>query len=376
MSSKMIEKLQNVFKQDEVYKMNRANAEETLANVFASAGKEADRESIDKVFQDKKKSRKQTVFIVFATLILIVVLILILTSCGKTDGRAAVQTEAEANMITGDQGTRDCVPVCLVPEAPGEVVNENELVKVDISNSSEGYVVVSYLGDCQKVKLQITGPNEVTYTFNCKGGGEQEVFPLAAGDGTYMIAVYENVEGTQYAAAYTTEVDITLVDQKRPFLYPNQYVKFDENSNAVAIGAELAKPCSDDLEVVTNVYNYMISNITYDSEEAESVQSGYIPDVDEVLERKTGICLDYSAVMATMLRSQRIPTRLEVGYAGIAYHAWISTYIEDIGWVNGIVEFDGHDWQMMDPTFAANSSVPDLKSFIGNGDNYELKYSY
>ena len=376
MSSKMIEKLQNVFKQDEVYKMNRANAEETLANVFASAGKEADRKSIDKVFQERKKSRKQTVFMVVATLILIFLLILILTSCGKTDGRAAVQAEAEANMITGDQGTRDCVPVCLVPEAPGEVVNENELVKVDISNSSEGYVVVSYLGDCQKVKLQITGPNEVTYTFNCKGNGEEEVFPLAAGDGTYLIAVYENVEGTQYAAAYTTEVDITLTDQKRPFLYPNQYVKFDENSNAVAIGAELAKPCSDDLEVVTNVYNYMISNITYDSEEAESVQSGYIPDVDEVLERKTGICLDYSAVMATMLRSQRIPTRLEVGYAGIAYHAWISTYIEDIGWVNGIVEFDGHDWQMMDPTFAANSSVPDLKSFIGNGDNYELKYSY
>ncbi|MCR5177710.1 MAG: transglutaminase-like domain-containing protein [Lachnospiraceae bacterium] len=356
--------------------MNRANAEETLANVFASAGKEADKESIDKAFSETEGSKKHHVIIVVVTLLLIVILILLLTSCGKTDGRAAIQAEAEANMITGDAGTRDCVPVCLVPEAPGEKVEENDLVKVDISNMSEGYVIVSYFGDCQKVKLQITGPNEVTYTFNCKGGGEQEVFPLAAGDGTYMIAVYENVEGTQYAAAYTTEVDVTLADQTRPFLYPNQYVDFNENSKAVAVGVELAKPCSDDLEVVTNVYNYMISNITYDAEEAESVQSGYIPVVDDVLERKTGICLDYAALMATMLRSQRIPTRLEVGYAGIAYHAWISTYIGDIGWVNGIVEFDGHDWQLMDPTFAANSSVPDLKSFIGNGDNYELKYSY
>ena len=90
----------------------------------------------------------------------------------------------------------------------------------------------------------------------------------------------------------------------------------------------------------------------------------------------TGICLDYSAVMASMLRSQGIPTRLEVGYAGTAYHAWISTYITDIGWVNGIIEFDGTNWSLMDPTFAANSSESALKSFIGNGSNYKTKYVY
>ena len=77
-----------------------------------------------------------------------------------------------------------------------------------------------------------------------------------------------------------------------------------------------------------------------------------------------------------MLRSQNIPTRLEVGYAGSAYHAWISTYITDVGWVNGIIQFDGVSWSLMDPTFAANSSEEELRSFIGDGSNYTLKYRY
>ena len=131
-----------------------------------------------------------------------------------------------------------------------------------------------------------------------------------------------------------------------------------------------------DLEVVSEIYNFMIKNVVYDHEEAASVQSGYIPDVDEVLSTKTGICLDYAALMTTMLRSQRIPTRMEIGYAGTAYHAWLSTYIEDVGWVNGMIEFDGTDWSLMDPTFASNMKDKSLKDFIGDGSNYSVKYIY
>ena len=68
-----------------------------------------------------------------------------------------------------------------------------------------------------------------------------------------------------------------------------------------------------------------------------------LPDIDEVMRRKQGICFDYSSLMAAMLRSQRIPTRLEFGYAGDAYHAWITTYIEDEGWINGIIESKKED---------------------------------
>ncbi|MBP5745533.1 MAG: transglutaminase domain-containing protein, partial [Lachnospiraceae bacterium] len=114
----------------------------------------------------------------------------------------------------------------------------------------------------------------------------------------------------------------------------------------------------------------------YDYDKAENVESTYIPDVDNILNIKKGICFDYASLMASMLRSQGIPTRLEIGYAGDAYHAWISTYIKDVGWVNGIIKFDGKNWELMDPTFAANMSEDKLKTFIGEGDNYVVKFMY
>ena len=78
-----------------------------------------------------------------------------------------------------------------------------------------------------------------------------------------------------------------------------------------------------------------------------------------------------------MLRSQRIPTRLEVGYAGEAYHAWISVYLEETGWVDNIIEFHGSSWSLMDPTFAAGTgNSSSLKQFIGDGTNYVVKYYY
>ena len=271
-------------------------------------------------------------------------------------------------------GTRDNTPSCLVPMASGITVYSNVLATIDASNACEGYIMVNYKGSNPKVKLQITGSNGVTYTYNLHGG--YETFPLSSGDGSYKVAVYENVTGNQYSTALSQTFKVTITNIFGPNLYPNQYVNFHLGSQVVAQSMLLAQSCNSDLEVVTKVYNYVTSTISYDHAKAATVQSGYTSNVDEIMLSGTGICLDYAAVMASMLRSQNIPTRLEVGYAGQAYHAWISTYITDVGWINGIIEFDGESWSLMDPTFAANSSETALKNFIGNGTNYKTKYIY
>ena len=80
--------------------------------------------------------------------------------------------------------------------------------------------------------------------------------------------------------------------------------------------------------------------------------------------------------MSAMLRSQRIPTKLEVGYSGDVYHAWISCYVDEIGWGDNIIEFDGKNWSIMDPTLAANNSASDVKKYVENGKNYVTKYTY
>ena len=297
---------------------------------------------------------------------ILLVACLLLSGCEK---EPASSEDPSSNV----KGSRDNTSVILVPEALGTTTHTCDVATIDVSNTSEGYLMASYTGSNEKVKLQIKGPDGVTYTYNLHGNG-YEVFPLTAGDGSYTIGVFENISGTKYSTALSAQIDVTITNTYGPYLYPNQYVNFTASSLPIGKAVDLAFPANNDLEVVERVYNYIISNFTYDYDKAASVVSGYLPVVDEVYKANTGICFDYAAVMATMLRTQNIPTRLEVGYVGEEYHAWISVYIKDMGWVNGIIEFDGTNWNLMDPTFASTSKSP--KDYITKNSKYLTKYVY
>lgn len=280
---------------------------------------------------------------------------------------------ADGGYVETDKvGTRDNTPVVLIGSADGTNTTGNESVTIDISNTSEGYFMVNYTGSNQKPKLRLTGPNQITYTYDLHGG--YEAFPLTSGDGSYTLEIFENIEGTSYSTLFTQSIDVSISNEFGPYLYANQYVNFAPDSTVIEKGSELARSADEDLEVVQNVYNYIITNFTYDYDKAATVESGYLPDVDEIYSKQTGICFDYAAVMATMLRTQNIPTRLEVGYMEDVYHAWISTYISGKGWVNGIIEFDGNEWTLMDPTFASASPTP--TEFLTETDKYLTKYVY
>lgn len=263
-----------------------------------------------------------------------------------------------------------------VPTNPGTTVYSNSSASIDASNTSEGYVSVKYTGSSSsRIKVQIT--KNTTYTYDLNNKGKYEVFPLSEGDGNYSVKVFENVSGNKYAQAYSTSFSVKLKNNFSPFLYPNQYVDFNADSKAVKKAAELASPTGDQLETITNVYNFVINNVTYDDAKAANVSSGYLPDVDSVLTSGKGICFDYAALMTAMLRSQNIPTKLVVGYTGDLYHAWINTYIPEIGWVDNMIYFDGTSWKLMDPTFASNGkSNPEIMQYIGDGRNYRSKYTY
>lgn len=262
------------------------------------------------------------------------------------------------------------------PHADGTVKYQNGTVTLDASNASHGYFMVKYSGGNPKIKVQIS-KGGLTYTYDLKARQDYEVFPVSEGNGTYNIKVFENVSGNQYAQAFSQDVSVSLADQFEPFLYPNQYVNFTPNSAAVAKGAEVAASAADEMGVVANVYNYCINNMTYDTYKAQTVQSGYLPNVDQILAARTGICFDYAALMVTMLRTQDIPAKLVVGYTGSAYHAWVNVYIKEIGWVDSYIYFDGTSWKLMDPTFASSGKGSEaIKQYIGNGANYQQKYCY
>ena len=167
---------------------------------------------------------RKTTYIVF--FILYVAMLTCLWGC----------SEKHEAYVSASTVIRDNTPVCLVPTADGTTVYANDYAGIDASHCNEGYLMVRYQGQSKKVKLQIIGPDYMTYTYDLTKT-DYEVFPLSAGNGIYQIGIYENVEGSQYATVFSQEIELQLANSMGPFLYPNQYVTFDSDSNVVSKGA-------------------------------------------------------------------------------------------------------------------------------------------
>lgn len=302
--------------------------------------------------------KKRTYFI--RVLFALSLAVSLLSGCGK-DGK--------------DEKKRESALQVLSPQQTGTAMYGNEIISIDTSNTTEGYVMVLYSGSAEKVKLQITIPDNTVYTYTLKKDN-YETFPLTGGNGSYHMDILENVQDDLYALSFSQDIEVAISDEFKPFLYPNQYVSFTAESKAVKLGRELSDKSSDDLTYVQNVYHYVTENIKYDDALAANIPTNYLPNLDTTLDTGKGICFDYASLMAAMLRSQSIPTRLEVGYSGEAYHAWVSVYLKEVGWVDKIIEFDGQNWSLIDPTLAANNSKKSVKKYIGDGSNYIVKYSY
>jgi transglutaminase-like putative cysteine protease len=265
----------------------------------------------------------------------------------------------------------------LMPVASGKNVQKTDKAEIDYSNTGDGYVMVRYTAESSKrIKAQVKGP-QATYTYNIPVGQTWTTLPLTAGNGSYKITVFQNVTGSKYAAVTSVTASVTLKDQFAPYLRPNQYVNYEVAPKTIAKAKELTKGVGDTMAKVEKVYNYVVDTLSYDYDKAATVKSGYLPSLDSVLAQKKGICFDYASLMTGMLRSQGVPCRLLIGYAGTQYHAWISVWTEEQGWVDGVIRFNGTSWQRMDPTFASTSQRDEsIMDFIATDTNYVVSYQY
>lgn len=193
----------------------------------------------------------------------------------------------------------DHPPQVLTPQADGLKTFTADTAAIDISHTQEGYIMTKYTGSNAKPKLQLTGTDDITYTYSLYK--DYSTFPLTSGDGTYQVGVYENVSDGRYTTLLSETFSVTLTDPLKPYLYPNQYVNFTADSLPVAKAEELADGASSDLDIISSVYNYIITHFTYDYSKASSVTSGYLPDIDEVFTSEKGICFDYAAVMTFLM---------------------------------------------------------------------------
>lgn len=248
---------------------------------------------------------------------------------------------------------------------------------IDLTNIAKGYVAAASKSPV-KTKFRVE-KDGIQYTYDLNNEGQFEIFPLASGDGHYKLVIFLHREGENYEYYLETEVDVQLESEFAPFLVPNQVVNYTQESESVQLSYELAQHCSTDTEVVAEIYYWITNNITYDTEKANAVlhTTGYVPHVDEIMEARTGICYDYAAVAASMMRANGIPCKLIMGNVSVqngetvddVYHAWNLIWLEEKGWVAVKIASTPGDWQRIDTTFAA-SGGGEMSQFIGDGQNY------
>lgn len=171
---------------------------------------------------------------------------------------------------------------------------------------------------------------------------ERNVYPLQYGNGNYTIKIYQLVSGNKYHLI--TQKNIKAVNTTLCYLKPTQYVWYKDN--ITKLSAQISANRS-----ITAYYNYCYNQITYDYIKAFTLakKTDYLPDLDDIIKKKRGICIDKAALLCALCRSNNIPCKLAIGYvAKKTYHAWC------LIWHN-------KKWEIFDPTYGKKYKPQDYQ---------------
>ena len=244
---------------------------------------------------------------------------------------------------------------------------------VNVDNAGDGYVVAQAESDT-RLKFQVR-LDEQSYNYDLPNDGTQTVYPLNMGDGYYTFRIMQNTSGNNYVELYSIDADVSLNSEFAPFLIANLYCNYNSTSACVDKARDLAGKATNVAEVVRNICVFVADNVTYDNDKARELaeKSGYVPDPDETLATGEGICFDYAALSAAMLRSVGIPAKVMTGYVGKdeVYHAWIMVYIDGT-WHCAEFSVDPNTWSRCDVTFASTGAT----QYVGDASAYTDRFTY
>ncbi len=240
---------------------------------------------------------------------------------------------------------------------PQQVTIQPSNQLVDTTCAQQGLVVVNYAGE-RKGKLRIE-KDSTQYTYDLFAGSTESVaFPLQLGSGQYTIKVYEHIEGKRYRVAQQEQLQANITQPLNVYLHNIQLINWQANDAPIAKAAQLVQGKATAEQKLAAIHGAVINHIAYDYQKLAEVAAGYIPEVAQVWADGKGICFDYAALMASMLRSQGLPTKLVKGYSPNikGYHAWNEVYLADEGrWVIVDATYDsqklaaGQDFDLFKP---------------------------
>lgn len=238
----------------------------------------------------------------------------------------------------------------------------------DVSTAKYGYILVKGLDTDAKQRCVVrSGTYSQTFALT---KGKIHIIPVTfAGD--YSIMAAEQLPGRgAYTIRWKESFSVPELDPMEPFLQSTEIVSW-RGTKAAEKAADLCANAKTASEQIGAVYAYVINTLFYDMDKAASVQSGYVPDLDAVMDSGRGICYDYAALMAGMLRSQCVPCKLVMGYVKTddqktAYHAWVSVYNKDTD-----------RWVRYDPTTMSHTSNPTrMAQYVSDDANYSVSKEF
>lgn len=110
----------------------------------------------------------------------------------------------------------------------------------------------------------------------------------------------------------------------KKYTAPNSLIDLESDEIVISKAAELREASESDEEFIGKVYK-LISSMEYDYELFNENKDGrfYLPEIDSKFIEGKGICTNKSWIIATMLRSQGIPTKIVDGYQELlGNHSW------------------------------------------------------
>jgi hypothetical protein len=224
------------------------------------------------------------------------------------------------------------------------VLGFGQIGRLDLNQLEKG--VLGYQLDSQAVnacKLLIQKQG-INYFYDISNSAE-EYFPLQMGNGDYKIILLEKISGSSYKVVQSNLVALSLKKSEDAFLGSVQNICWSTEDLAIKKAAQLTEGLQSDYDKIQAIYDYVVENITYDQVKARSISSGYVPDINDTYYYEKGICYDYSALFAAMLRSVGVPAKLVMGKSRLVkdtYHAWNEVFLETEG-----------KWIVMDTTIDA-----------------------
>ncbi len=237
------------------------------------------------------------------------------------------------------------LPCCSTAEIENPVTVQSVKAKITVAGSGE---ITGQLHNGE-VKLELLSFNETTSqrivslqeTLSINGkpvkasrqqdeyGNKYAVFTVReTGRISYKI---EAVIETDYSANNLQDSNLnTPIKEHADYLDATENVESnDERIRTIALNTFSS---SSWLETLREVTDWTHGYITYDS--------AYYPDTYsalQTLESKRGVCDEFAALAAAMLRAKQIPTRFAAGvvYSGEGWgnHAWVEAFNPKSGWI-------------------------------------------